>query len=142
MTKRELDKPEFWIGLRGYDREQVDDYIDRLRALVSEAEDRARDAERRYDAAAADAIKLVRATEVQERRRAGEAERGHGRLKASSSATRTPRSPRESPKYSNSPSKRPTTFAPEPRSRSMRSARRPAAKSNNPASKPAVSSTR
>jgi cell division septum initiation protein DivIVA len=75
MTKRELDKPEFLIGLRGYDREQVDGYIDRLRALVSEAEDRARDAERRYDAAAADAIKLVRATEMQERRRAVEAER-------------------------------------------------------------------
>jgi chromosome segregation ATPase len=75
MTKRELDKPEFLIGLRGYDREQVDDYTDRLRALVSEAEERARVAERRYDAAAADAIKLVRATEGQERRRAVEAER-------------------------------------------------------------------
>ena len=74
MTKKELDKPEFLIGLRGYDREQVDDYVDRLRVLVSEAEERAQAAERRYDAAAADAIKLLRATEGQERRRAVEAE--------------------------------------------------------------------
>jgi chromosome segregation ATPase len=74
MTKRELDKPEFLIGLRGYDRQQVDDYIDRLRAVASEAEERARSAER-LDAAAADAIKRARVALVQERERAAESER-------------------------------------------------------------------
>ena len=37
--------PEFTTGLRGYDRIQVDQYIDRLHALVSDAEERARAAE-------------------------------------------------------------------------------------------------
>jgi DNA repair exonuclease SbcCD ATPase subunit len=75
MTKKALDKPEFVIGLRGYDRQQVDDYIDRLRGVAAEAEERARAAERRHDAAAADAIKRARAAEAHERERAAEAER-------------------------------------------------------------------
>lgn len=40
MTKRELDKPEFLVGLRGDDRQQVDDYVDRLRAVASEAKEK------------------------------------------------------------------------------------------------------
>lgn len=38
-------RPEFTTGLRGYDRIQVDDYIEQLHALVTEAEQRARVAE-------------------------------------------------------------------------------------------------
>jgi cell division septum initiation protein DivIVA len=38
-------RPEFTTGLRGYDRLQVDDYIEQLHALVTEAEERARLAE-------------------------------------------------------------------------------------------------
>jgi hypothetical protein len=75
MTESELNKPEFVIGLRGYDRQQVDDYIDRLGGFAAEAEERARVAERRHDAAAADAIKRARAAEASERERAADAER-------------------------------------------------------------------
>ena len=39
------DRPEFATAIRGYDRPQVDDYIDRMLHLVAEAEDRARAAE-------------------------------------------------------------------------------------------------
>jgi cell division septum initiation protein DivIVA len=38
-------RPEFTTGLRGYDRLQVDDYIEQLHGLVTEAEERARAAE-------------------------------------------------------------------------------------------------
>jgi hypothetical protein len=39
------DRPEFTAAIRGYDRLQVDEYIERLQELVSEAENRARTAE-------------------------------------------------------------------------------------------------
>jgi hypothetical protein len=39
------ERPEFTAAIRGYDRLQVDEYIDRLQDLVAEAEDRARAAE-------------------------------------------------------------------------------------------------
>ena len=45
MTDLDSRIPEFSIALRGYDRVQVDEYIDRLQGLVEEAEDRARVAE-------------------------------------------------------------------------------------------------
>ncbi len=38
-------RPEFTTSIRGYDRLQVDDYIERLHSLVAYAEQRARDAE-------------------------------------------------------------------------------------------------
>lgn len=37
--------PEFAIAIRGYDRAQVDDYVQRLVQMLEEAEDRARHAE-------------------------------------------------------------------------------------------------
>jgi DivIVA domain-containing protein len=37
--------PEFAIAIRGYDRDQVDDYVRRLRELLAVAEDRARAAD-------------------------------------------------------------------------------------------------
>jgi colicin import membrane protein len=39
------DRPEFTTALRGYDRLQVDEYVDRLHQLVTDAEERARAAE-------------------------------------------------------------------------------------------------
>lgn len=45
MTDLDTRRPEFTTALRGYDRMQVDDYIDRLQNLVAQAEDRMRDAE-------------------------------------------------------------------------------------------------
>lgn len=45
MTDLDSRTPEFTIALRGYDRLQVDEYIDRLQALVSEADERARNSE-------------------------------------------------------------------------------------------------
>jgi cell division septum initiation protein DivIVA len=39
------ERPEFTAAIRGYDRLQVDEYIERLQDLVTEAEDRARAAE-------------------------------------------------------------------------------------------------
>jgi DivIVA domain-containing protein len=44
MTERR-DRPEFATSMRGYDRLQVDDYIDRLHDIAADAEDRARAAE-------------------------------------------------------------------------------------------------
>jgi DivIVA domain-containing protein len=44
MTDRP-ERPEFATSMDGYDRCQVDEYIDRLRAIVADAEDRARAAE-------------------------------------------------------------------------------------------------
>jgi cell division septum initiation protein DivIVA len=41
----ETRRPEFAIGIRGYDRVQVDDYVERLHRLLEDAEDRARQAE-------------------------------------------------------------------------------------------------
>lgn len=43
MTDLDTRHPEFTIAIRGYDRAQVDDYIEYLRDLVADAEDRARD---------------------------------------------------------------------------------------------------
>jgi DivIVA domain-containing protein len=44
MTERR-NRPEFATSMRGYDRLQVDDYIDRLHDITADAEDRARVAE-------------------------------------------------------------------------------------------------
>jgi cell division septum initiation protein DivIVA len=44
MTDRR-DHPEFATSMRGYDRLQVDEYIDRLHNIAADAEDRARVAE-------------------------------------------------------------------------------------------------
>jgi DivIVA domain-containing protein len=44
MTKRP-ERPEFASSIRGYDRLQVDDYLDRLAEIAADAEDRARTAE-------------------------------------------------------------------------------------------------
>jgi cell division septum initiation protein DivIVA len=44
MTERRA-RPEFATSIRGYDRLQVDEYIDRLHDIASDAEDRARVAE-------------------------------------------------------------------------------------------------
>jgi len=95
MTKRELDKPAFVIGLRGYDRQQVDDYIDRLRGIAAEAQERASAAEKRRDAAAAEVIRRARAAQANERERAAEVERrarmAKAELEASARATIGPR---------------------------------------------------
>jgi DivIVA domain-containing protein len=40
--------PEFATGLRGYDRAEVDEYIDQLRRLVADAQARADDAEAEF----------------------------------------------------------------------------------------------
>lgn len=46
MTDLETRRaPEFTSGLRGYDRAQVDEYIDYLLGLVQDADERARDAQ-------------------------------------------------------------------------------------------------
>jgi hypothetical protein len=45
MTDLDRRQPEFAIAIRGYDRLHVDEYIERLQKLVSEAEERARAAE-------------------------------------------------------------------------------------------------
>jgi DivIVA domain-containing protein len=46
MIDADKPHPEFTIVLRGYDRDQVDGYVKRLRELLSTAEERARMAER------------------------------------------------------------------------------------------------
>jgi DivIVA domain-containing protein len=48
MTDLDTRSPEFTIGIRGYDRAQVDEYIDHLQRLVAVAEQRARSAEAEY----------------------------------------------------------------------------------------------
>jgi cell division septum initiation protein DivIVA len=45
MNTRLLEQPEFTASIRGYDKLQVDDYLERLRALALEADERARTAE-------------------------------------------------------------------------------------------------
>lgn len=45
MTDLDTRRPEFATSLRGYDRVQVDDYIDRLQTLLRHAEERTRAAE-------------------------------------------------------------------------------------------------
>ena len=45
MTDLDTRHPEFAVAIRGYDRLQVDEYIERLQNLLVEAEDRARSAE-------------------------------------------------------------------------------------------------
>jgi DivIVA domain-containing protein len=45
MTDIVKRRPEFTTSIRGYDRLQVDDYIDRLDELLTDAEQRARQAE-------------------------------------------------------------------------------------------------
>ena len=49
MTDLDKHNPQFTLAMRGYDRLQVDDYIDRLRSLVADAEERARTAESELD---------------------------------------------------------------------------------------------
>ncbi|HEX3805071.1 MAG TPA: DivIVA domain-containing protein [Solirubrobacteraceae bacterium] len=48
MTDLDTRHPEFTVAIRGYDRAQVDEYVDYLQRLVADAEDRARDAEAEY----------------------------------------------------------------------------------------------
>jgi DivIVA domain-containing protein len=48
MTGLKTRSHEFATGLRGYDRAQVDEYIDHLRSLLTDAEARAHDAEAEY----------------------------------------------------------------------------------------------
>lgn len=45
MTDLDTRRPEFTAAIRGYDRLQVDDYIERLQQMAAEAEERARAAE-------------------------------------------------------------------------------------------------
>lgn len=45
MSAVNEERPQFAVAIRGYDRLQVDEYIDRLTEMVSEAEARAREAE-------------------------------------------------------------------------------------------------
>ena len=45
MSAINPERPEFTAAIRGYDRLQVDEYIDRMQQLVTEAEDRARASE-------------------------------------------------------------------------------------------------
>jgi cell division septum initiation protein DivIVA len=45
MSQVNEERPQFAIAIRGYDRLQVDEYIDRLTEMVAEAEQRARQAE-------------------------------------------------------------------------------------------------
>jgi cell division septum initiation protein DivIVA len=45
MSDLTKGKPEFTTAIRGYDRLQVDDYIERLHSLVAYAEQRTREAE-------------------------------------------------------------------------------------------------
>src|ERR1700738_2107892 len=61
VTQSVEEVPEFTIALRGYDRAQVDDYVDNLTHWLRAAETRAQDAERQADA-------LVRRVEDLERR--------------------------------------------------------------------------
>jgi DivIVA domain-containing protein len=49
MTKLDTRNPEFTISIRGYDRTQVDEYVDYLQRLVADAEQRARDAAAEYE---------------------------------------------------------------------------------------------
>ena len=48
MTALDPRNPEFAVGIRGYDRAQVDRYIEYLQGLVEEADERARDAQTEY----------------------------------------------------------------------------------------------
>jgi DivIVA domain-containing protein len=48
MTDLDTRHPEFTVAIRGYDRAQVDEYVDYLQRLVADAEERARDAEAEY----------------------------------------------------------------------------------------------
>ncbi|HWE59476.1 MAG TPA: hypothetical protein VG228_07245 [Solirubrobacteraceae bacterium] len=48
MTDLVTRRAEFTIGIRGYDRSQVDEYIDYLQRLVTDAQEHARDAEAEY----------------------------------------------------------------------------------------------
>jgi DivIVA domain-containing protein len=48
MTELDAKRPEFTVGLRGYDRAQVDQYLEHLQERVEEAEERAHDAEHEY----------------------------------------------------------------------------------------------
>lgn len=48
MTDLDTRSPEFTIGIRGYDRTQVDQYIEYLQGLVADAEQRAGDAQTEF----------------------------------------------------------------------------------------------
>ena len=45
MNQVNEERPQFAVAIRGYDRLQVDEYIDRLTEMVAEADQRARQAE-------------------------------------------------------------------------------------------------
>jgi DivIVA domain-containing protein len=45
MSQVNEERPQFAVAIRGYDRVQVDEYIDRLTEMVAEADQRAREAE-------------------------------------------------------------------------------------------------
>ena len=45
MTELAPTRPEFAASIRGYDRMQVENYVDRLQSLLAEAEERTRAAE-------------------------------------------------------------------------------------------------
>lgn len=45
MSNANGERPQFAVAIRGYDRLQVDEYIDRLTDMVADAEQRAREAE-------------------------------------------------------------------------------------------------
>jgi DivIVA domain-containing protein len=49
MTELDTRNPEFTVGIRGYDRTQVDEYVNHLQRLVADAEQRARDAAAEYE---------------------------------------------------------------------------------------------
>jgi DivIVA domain-containing protein len=48
MTDMDTRRPEFAVGIRGYDRSQVDQYVEELEERVEEAEERAHHAETEY----------------------------------------------------------------------------------------------
>jgi DivIVA domain-containing protein len=49
MMMKQPERPEFATSIRGYDRLQVDDYLDRLIEITADAEERARTAERELE---------------------------------------------------------------------------------------------
>src|SRR2546423_12282393 len=62
MTERTATFPEFAIVLRGYDRIQVDDYIDKLDDMVAEARSRVEQAELRAEQAERESMTLRQRT--------------------------------------------------------------------------------
>ena len=48
MTDLDTKRPEFTVGIRGYDRSQVDQYVEELQERIEEAQQRAQSAETEY----------------------------------------------------------------------------------------------